>query len=81
MVEFYPTSSTSSRETISCLRHSFAIFGLPVTIVSDNATEFQSFVTATGVKHVTSAPESLSPFYEWVGGTHGTDLLETAASV
>ena len=60
-VEIFPTSSTSSRENISCLRHCFAVFGLPVTIVSDNATsftsaEFQSFVTATGVKHITSAP-------------------------
>lgn len=60
-VEIFSTTSTSSASTISILRTCFARFGLPVVLVSDNgtsftSTEFQSFMTENGIRHVTSAP-------------------------
>ena len=60
-VEIFPTTSTTTKETVACLQHAFALFGLPVTIVSDNGTcftsaEFQAFVSARGIRHITSAP-------------------------
>ncbi|GFW09251.1 uncharacterized protein K02A2.6 [Trichonephila clavipes] len=48
-------------KTIECLRDSFARFGLPRVLVSDNGSqftsyEFQRFMHKNGVKHKTSAP-------------------------
>ena len=59
-VEIIKVSGTTSRETISCLQHLFAQFGLPISICSDNAScftsdEFQCFMKNCGVKHITTA--------------------------
>ena len=60
-VEGFQAPSTSSTITIQCLQTTFARFGLPQTIVSDNgssftSTEFQQFVKANGINHVVTAP-------------------------
>ena len=59
-VDVYPTSGTTTKETIQCLRHSFSRFGLPVSIVSDNgpcfiSEEFKDFCRKSGVRHITTA--------------------------
>ena len=59
-VDIYPTSGTTSKETIKCLRHSFSCFGLPVSIVSDNGPcftsgEFLEFTRNCGIRHITTA--------------------------
>jgi hypothetical protein len=53
--------STSSAATIDRLRELFATFGLPSTVVSDNATgftsnEFQQFMKRNGIIHITASP-------------------------
>jgi hypothetical protein len=57
----YTMKTISSKTTIENLRECFARFGLPVTIVSDNGSqftseEFQQFCKNNGIKHITSAP-------------------------
>ena len=57
----HATSSTSTRATINSLEKDFAHFGLPVSIVSDNATtftsgEFQEWCEINGITHLTGAP-------------------------
>ncbi|GFX92286.1 uncharacterized protein K02A2.6 [Trichonephila clavipes] len=52
---------TTTKKTIECLRDSFARFGLPRVLVSDNGSqftsyEFQRFMYKNGVRHKTSAP-------------------------
>ncbi|GFV70376.1 uncharacterized protein K02A2.6 [Trichonephila clavipes] len=52
---------TTTKKTIECLRDSFARFGLPRVLVSDNGSqftsyEFQRFIHKNGVRHKTSAP-------------------------
>ncbi|GFS67492.1 uncharacterized protein K02A2.6 [Trichonephila clavipes] len=52
---------TTTKKTIECLRDSFARFGLPRVLVSDNGSqftsyEFQRFMHKNGVRHKTSAP-------------------------
>ena len=59
-IEAWPVHAATTSATIEKLRTSFAQFGLPETIVSDNGTcfvseEFESFLQANGIKHVTSA--------------------------
>ena len=54
--EVHIVSSTSAQQTIDKLRQIFACHGLPVTLVSDNgspfqSTEFQQFVAANGILH------------------------------
>ena len=54
--EVHIVSSTSAQQTISKLCQIFACHGLPVTLVSDNgspfqSTEFQQFVAANGILH------------------------------
>ncbi|GFV97538.1 uncharacterized protein K02A2.6 [Trichonephila clavipes] len=54
-------SRSSTKKTIECLRDSFARFGLPRVLVSDNGSqftsyEFQRFMHKNGVRHKTSAP-------------------------
>ncbi|GFR06289.1 transposon Tf2-9 polyprotein [Trichonephila clavata] len=53
--------TSTTKKTIECLRDSFAIFGLPRVLYSDNGSqftsyEFQRFTQSNGVKHKTSAP-------------------------
>ena len=53
--------STSSHVTRQKLRGIFATYGLPETILSDNAAgftsvDFQEFLTRNGICHITSAP-------------------------
>ena len=59
-VTIYSTSGTTTKETIKCLQHSFAQFGLPVSIVSDNGScfasqEFKEFAKHSGLRHITTA--------------------------
>ncbi|GFV13576.1 uncharacterized protein K02A2.6 [Trichonephila clavipes] len=60
-LEVYPMKVTTTKKTIECLRDSFARFGLPRVLVSDNGSqftsyEFQRFMHKNGVRHKTSAP-------------------------
>lgn len=60
-LDAYPMNSSTSTATIEKLRQSFAIHGLPETLVSDNGTcftseEFEVFMRKNGIKHITSAP-------------------------
>ncbi|GFW76967.1 uncharacterized protein K02A2.6 [Trichonephila clavipes] len=60
-LEVYPMKVTTTKKTIECLRDSFARFGLPRVLVSDNRSqftsyEFQRFMHKNGVRHKTSAP-------------------------
>ena len=54
-------SAATSSETIRQLRTTFARFGLPHTVVTDNGSYFTSkevedFLVRNGVRHVKSAP-------------------------
>ena len=54
-------ASATSPNTITKLRAIFATHGLPDLVVSDNGTaftsaEFRAFMSANGIRHVTSAP-------------------------
>ena len=71
-IEVFPTSSTTSSVVVEVLRSIFARFGIPEMIVSDNgpcfvSEEFESFLQANAVKHVTSAPyhPSTNGLAEW----------------
>ena len=60
-VDVYDVPSTATVHVVEALRASFAVQGLPDTIVSDNATsfasqEFKDFIQRNGVRHPTSAP-------------------------
>ncbi|CAM5144711.1 unnamed protein product [Natator depressus] len=53
--------STTVARTIQNLRGLFSCFGLPEQLVSDNgpqfiSQEFQTFMKANGIHHITSAP-------------------------
>ncbi|XP_049291417.1 uncharacterized protein K02A2.6-like [Anopheles funestus] len=59
--EIIKTSSTTAVATIAILRSIFARFGVPVTIISDNGTqfvssEFKEFCLKNGINHITTAP-------------------------
>lgn len=54
-------TSTNAQSTINVLRHLFAVYGLPLQLVSDNGPQFISaklseFLQENGVKHIRSAP-------------------------
>ena len=54
-------NNATSERTIQCLRHTFALLGLPRYIVSDNGTaftsdKFQLFCDNNGIKHIRCAP-------------------------
>ena len=60
-IEVFQMTSTTSSAVIQRLRTVFAQFGLPETVVSDNApnfvsTEFETFLSKNGIAHVTSSP-------------------------
>ena len=62
--------------TIEKMRTTFASYGLPQTVVSDNGSnfvscKFKSFLQKNGIKHFTSAPY---PPGTKSGGTTGTDF-------
>ena len=59
-VDIYRSGGTSTKETIKYLSHSFATFGLPISICSDNgpcftSSDFKDFMSKSGVKHITTA--------------------------
>ncbi|CAB0000711.1 unnamed protein product [Nesidiocoris tenuis] len=59
--EVHIVKSVQSSETIRVLDQLFSSFGLPEMVVSDNGTsftshDFQSYMKAQGIKHITSAP-------------------------
>lgn len=60
-IDVYPCKIINSDGTIQCLRSCFANFGIPETIVSDNAScfmsrETQDFFRKNGIKHCSGAP-------------------------
>ena len=60
-LEVYITKSSTLLVTIEKLRSTFAIFGVPQTLVSDNGTRFTSaeceqLIKRNGIRHVTSSP-------------------------
>jgi Integrase core domain len=59
--EILPTKNTDTRTTIRILRRTFSRFGIPVTVVSDNGSQFRSaemerFTKLNGVRHKFTAP-------------------------
>ncbi|XP_008483026.2 phospholipase B1, membrane-associated-like [Diaphorina citri] len=59
--ELFVTKTTTSTWVINKLRQLFTCFGLPVTLVSDNGSqftskEFEDFLREQGISHLTSAP-------------------------
>jgi len=60
-IEVFHTATATSSAVISKLRTTFARFGIPETVVTDNGTcfvsaEFESFLRGNGIRHITSAP-------------------------
>lgn len=60
-LEVFYMSTTTSKQTIEKLRHCFATFGLPRTIVTDGgpqftSQEFKEFVESNGFHHLLSPP-------------------------
>ena len=59
-IEAYETALATSTVVMQELRTTFARFGLPKTIVTDNGTcfvnsEFEEFLQINGIQHITSA--------------------------
>ncbi|XP_054287546.1 uncharacterized protein K02A2.6-like [Macrosteles quadrilineatus] len=60
-IEVFYMPTTTARQTIEKLRHCFAKFGLPTTIVTDGgpqftSQEFNEFLSSNGIHHVLSPP-------------------------
>ena len=60
-VEDFPLKATTSAVVVQCMRPLFAQFGLPDTLVSDNAScftsvELKQFLERNGIRHITSSP-------------------------
>ena len=60
-LEVHPTIATTSTATISLVRKSFASFGLPEVVITDNASnfksaEFETFLRQNGVRHMKTPP-------------------------
>ncbi|XP_064653028.1 uncharacterized protein K02A2.6-like [Lineus longissimus] len=61
-IEVHVMNSSTAELTVEKLRTTFAMFGIPDTIVSDNGTNFvsevfQTFMSRNGVKHIKVAPK------------------------
>ena len=59
--EVYTMSSTTANKTITKLRETFARYGLPEQLISDNGPQFvseelETFLRVNGVKHIRSSP-------------------------
>ena len=64
--EVHIVSSTSAKQTIEKLQSIFAIHGVPIVLVSDNSSpfqseEFKSFVAANRIVHRRVPPTILQP--------------------
>lgn len=60
-LEVFETSSTTTSSTVACLRRTFARYGIPEQVVSDNGVQFTSdefarFCKLNGVEHLRTAP-------------------------
>ena len=60
-IEIIPTTSATAEATVTILREIFLRWGLPLMIVSDNATCFTSYIFTdfckhNAIKHITSSP-------------------------
>ena len=60
-IEIIPTTSATAEATVTILREIFSRWGLPLMIVSDNATCFTSYIFTdfckhNAIKHITSSP-------------------------
>lgn len=60
-IEALPATTATSATTVELLRTTFARFGLPTCLVSDNGTpftgaEYQDFVKKNGIRHIRAAP-------------------------
>ena len=59
--EIYPMTSTAVSKTIEILRTTFAAYGIPKLVVSDNGSQFTSkefaeFIKGNGIHHIHTAP-------------------------
>ena len=94
-IEVHPVNTATSRVTIEKLRSTFAIHGLPMTIVSDNGSnfcseEFEEFMTKNGIHHRRTAPyhpasnglaeRAVQTFKEGMKKMSTKDSLETRVS-
>ena len=62
-IDVHLTRSTTAETTMELLRRSFAYFGIPRSLVSDNATcftapAFEAFCKQLGIRHLLTAPLS-----------------------
>ncbi|CAH8590762.1 unnamed protein product [Dicrocoelium dendriticum] len=60
-IDVHPVTQATAESTITKMRSSFATFGIPETICTDNGSpftsaEFGKFVANNGIQHVKSAP-------------------------
>ena len=60
-IDAHVVSAATTSATLTKLRQTFAILGLPSTVVSDNGScfcseEFEQFCRANGIKHIKSSP-------------------------
>ena len=59
--EVFTMTSTTTSKTISVLEETFARFGIPEQLVSDNgqqlvSEEFETFLNRNSVKHICTSP-------------------------
>ena len=71
-LDVHVTSTSSSASSYVEVRKSFATYGLPKVIVSDNTAnftseEFQTFLKSNGVKHVRKPPYHPASMVLWRG--------------
>ena len=64
-IEIHITNSATSAVTIDKLRNTFATFGLPEILVTENgtnftSTEFEEFLKSNGIRHVRTVPYHLA---------------------